>query len=216
MDVREGGAARPSVTVTPATTMITWAALDGSRLEAVRLGLGGRGMRATGAVVALAGHDQDQDQGHDQGHEAYSVSYTLATDEAGLLARLAVRATTAGGERHVNLSRSDEGMWLVDHGAGARRTDFDGAVDVGLTRSPLFTAMPVRRVGLHRTPRECELAVVFVGLPSLRVELVRQSYRTVSVGERPVVAFSGGGVEAELTLDAEGVVVDYPGLARRG
>ena len=44
---------------------------------------------------------------------------------------------------------------------------------------------------------------------------IRDRYRTVSVGERPVVAFSSGSFGAELTLDAEGLVVDYPGLARR-
>jgi hypothetical protein len=115
----------------------------------------------------------------------------------------------------VTVSRSEESNWLIDHGGGARRTGFEGAVDVDLAFSPLFNALPVRRLGMHRNVGEHDLRVVFVSLPSLHVELVHQTYRTVSVGERPVVAFSSGSFGAELTLDAEGLVVDYPGLARR-
>jgi hypothetical protein len=185
--------------------MLTWAGEATSRLEAVRVVLGGRGMRATGSTVAAADGDR----------EAYAATYSLATDETGVLSRLTVRTVTKDGEQHVTVSRSEESNWLVDHGGGAKRTDFDGAVDVDLAFSPLFNALPVRRLGMHRNVGEHDLRVVFVSLPNLRVELVHQTYRTVSVGERPVVAFSSGSFGAELTLDAEGLVVDYPGLARR-
>lgn len=205
MDVLEGGEPGPQSAATPSTTMLIWAGVGGSRLEAVRVVLGDRGMRATGSMIATADDDD----------EAHSASYTLSTDESGVLSRLTVRTVTAGGEAHVSLTRSEEGNWLVDHGRGAQRTEFEGALDADLAFSPLFNALPVRRVGMHRTPHHSELAVVHVGLPSLRVQLVRQTYRTVSVGERAVVAFSGGGVTADLVLDAEGLVLDYPGLARR-
>lgn len=205
MDVLEGGEPRPQSAATPSTTMLTWAGVGASRLEAVRVVLGDRGMRATGSMIATADDDD----------EAHSASYTLATDESGVLSRLTVRTVTARGEAYVSLSRSEEGDWLVDHGVGAQRTGFEGALDADLAFSPLFNALPVRRVGLHRTPQDCELAVVHVGLPSLRVKLVRQTYRTVSVGERPVVTFSGDDLTADLVLDTEGLVLDYPGLARR-
>ena len=205
MGLLDSGETRPQSAASPSTTMLTWAGVDGSRLEAVRVVLGDRGMRATGSMISAAADD----------HEAHSASYTLSTDESGVLSRLTVRTTTAGGEVHVNLSRSDEGNWLIDHGDGAQRTEFEGALDADLAFSPLFNALPVRRAGLHRTPHDCELSVVHIGLPSLRVQLMRQTYRTVSVGERPVVAFAGGGATADLVLDAEGLVIDYPGLARR-
>lgn len=205
MELVEGGTTPAPPTAGPATSMLSWAGAGGSRLEAVRVVLGGRGMRATGSMVAAAHQD----------HETYSASYTLATDETGAASRLTVRTVTGGGEAHLRLSRSEEGDWLVDGDDGAARSDFDGALDADLAFSPLFNALPVRRVGLHRTPDDCDLSVVFVGLPSLRVEVVRQTYRTVSVGERPVVTFASGGFSADLVLDAQGLVLDYPGLARR-
>lgn len=187
-------------------TMLTWAGVGASRLEAVRVVAGDRGIRATGSIVAAKTEDAS----------AFSASYSLSTDEAGMIGRLTVRITTASGERHVALSRSEEALWLVDHGAGAARTDFDGAVDVDLAYSPLFNALPVRRLGLHRTAAEHELPMVFVHLPSLEVELTRQTYRTVSVGpEHSVVAFGSEGFDAELTVDSDGLVIDYPGLAQR-
>lgn len=204
-DLLDGGQTALQPMGTPTKTMLTWAGEGTFRLEAVRVVLGGRGMRATGSTVAAADADR----------EAYSASYSLATDEAGVLARLTVRTLTRRGEQHVTVSRSEENNWLVDHGGGAQRTGFEGAVDVDLEFSPLFNALPVRRLGMHRSVGEHDLRVVFVSLPSLQVELVHQTYRTVALGERPVVGFSSGSFGAELTLDAEGLVVDYPGLARR-
>ncbi|MDQ3885705.1 MAG: putative glycolipid-binding domain-containing protein, partial [Actinomycetota bacterium] len=128
---------------------------------------------------------------------------------------LTVRTVTWRGEQHVTVSWSEEHNWLVDHGGGVHHTDFDGAVDVDLAFSPLFNSLPIRRLGMHRNVGEHDLRVVFVSLPSLQVELVHQTYRTVSVGEQPVIAFSSGSFSAELTLDPEGLVLDYPGVARR-
>jgi hypothetical protein len=193
--------ARPAL-----ATMLTWGGVDASRLEAVRVVVGDRGIRATGSVIAAA----------TDAVPAYSASYSLSTDEAGVIGRFTVRTTTSAGEQHVTLSRSEEGIWLVDHGSGVARTEFDGAVDVDLAGSPLLAALPMRRLGLHRLPSEHELPMVFVDLPSLDVELTQQTYRTVSVGpERSVVCFATARRQAELTVDADGLVIDYPGLARR-
>lgn len=185
--------------------MLCWSGVGGARLEAARGVLGERSLRATGSMVAAP----------QEGAEPYSASYSLATDESGMLRRLTVRTIRAQGEQHVTLSRSEEGIWLVDGGQGAARTDFDGAVDVDLALSPLFNALPVRRLGLHRTPGEHELAMVFVALPGLEVSQVRQTYRTVSVDDPAVVSFSSDAFQADLTVDADGLVLDYPGLARR-
>ncbi len=188
------------------TRMLTWASVDSLRLEATRVVLGERGLRATGSLVS-AQHD---------GVEAYSASYSLATDESCVVQRLTVRATRAEeGEQHVTLTRSEEGIWLVDHGQGAARTNFGGAQDVDLAFSPLFNALPVRRLGLHRDAARHDLPVVFVALPGLEVCRVTQTYRTVSLGSAAVVSLSSDSFEAEFTVDAEGLVLEYPGLARR-
>lgn len=192
-----------------ATRMLSWSGVGGHRLEAARVVLGERSLRASGSLVSAPQDDLDP----------YAVQYSLSTDELGALRRLVVRVVRADGEQHVTVNRSEEGIWLVDNGEGAERTDFDGALDIDLAYSPLFNALPVRRLGLHRTAGEHDLPMVFVGLPGLGVQQVAQGYRTLSVGEpageSSVVSFTSGEFQADITVDGDGLVLDYPGLARR-
>jgi hypothetical protein len=189
----------------PYAKMLTWAGVDCLRLETARVVLGERGLRASGSLVSAPQPDI----------EAYSASYSLATDEAGVVQRLTVRTTRVHGEQHVHVTRSEEGIWLVDHGHGAARSSFDGALDADLAFSPLFNTLPVRRLGLHRTPATHALPMVFVTLPGLEVCQVPQTYRTISLGDPAVVGLSSDSIEVELSVDADGLVLDYPGLARR-
>lgn len=206
-DVLQGtGSAPPAApSTTSSASMLTWSGPASSRLEAVRVVLAARGMRATGSIVSAADGDEP----------AFSASYTLFTDEAGVISRLTVRATTAGGERHVTTTRSEEGIWLVENGDGAARGSFDGALDIDVAGSPLFNALPIRRLGLHREPGDAEIAVVYLDVPSLEVHVERQHYATVRVGDTSVVRFSSEGFEAELTVDSQGLVLDYPGIGHR-
>src|SRR5215470_12182137 len=188
------------------TMMLTWQGLDVPRLEGVRLVLSQRGMRATGAMVSPATADQP----------AFATTYSLITGETGIVSRVSVRSVSIDGERQVTLSRSEDGIWLVDHGQGAKRTDFDGAADVDVASCVLFNALPVRRLGLHLRPGKHDLPMVYVSLPYLRVELVRQSYRSNSGGAGPSsLTFTSGKFTADLTVDDEGIVLNYSGLARR-
>lgn len=189
-------------------TMLTWQGAAGQppRLESVRLLLSDARIRASGRMVAAAG----------AGTEPFSASFELSVTEMGTVSRLLLRCTTAEEERQISLSRTEDGVWLADLGEGTERTDFDGAVEVDVQGAVLFNTLPIRRLGLHRKPGEHELPMVFVSLPELSVRLVRQTYRTVSVGEHEsVVNYTSGEFSTDLVVDAEGLVVDYPGLATR-
>jgi hypothetical protein len=195
--------------VVPVTTMLTWQAEDGHGLEGTRLLLGNGGLRALGRLVR-AGEGGD-----------FTASYRLVVGEDGTLERLSVTSATAERERHLTINRTDDGVWLLDTGTGTggTRSDFAGAVDVDLAFSPMFNTLPIRRLGLHRHPGEHRLPMVYVSLPDLEVQVVEQSYRTVSEldGEdgHALVEFRWDDFTAELVVDADGVVASYPGLARR-
>ena len=188
--------------------MLTWQADDGHGLEGVRLLLHpGNGFRALGRMVRA---DSDGE---------FTASYRLVVGEDGTLERLSVTSATAERERHLTMNRTEDGFWLLDTGSGGSRAAFAGAVDVDLAYSPLFNALPIRRLDLHRQDGEHSLAMVFVTLPELEVQEVRQTYRTVSVldGDRrpAVVGFQWDDFTAELVVDADGMVVSYPGVATR-
>lgn len=189
--------------------LLTWRREESPSLESVRLLFTGRRLRASGRIVAAANQAT--------GTEAFNASFSAAverTDEAG---RLLFRTTTADEERQVSINRTEDGMWLIDHGHGTqRRHAFDGAVDVDVAGSVTFNALPIRRLGLHREASAHELPVLWVSLPDLSVRLIRQTYRTISIGDdQAVIYYSDGEFEAHLTVDRDGMVIDFPGRARR-
>jgi hypothetical protein len=187
--------------------MLTWHGAPEPGLESARLvPAGGLRLRVNGRLIVPACPDRD----------AYTADYELAVDEAGQVRRLLVNSMDAGQERQISLARSGDGNWLVDDGSGAQRGQFDGAVDVDVYGAALFNAIPIRRLGLHQAAGEHTLPVVFVSLPELTATLVQQTYRTVSIGEgSSVVEYSANSFAAELTVDPDGQVLDYPGLSHR-
>jgi hypothetical protein len=188
--------------------MLTWQRVVAPSLESVRLLFSEGRLRASGRIIAAT--DQRTET------EAFSASFSASVERAEEAGRLLLRTTTADEERQVSLSRTEDGVWLVDHGHGAHRNAFDGAIDVDVSGAVTFNALPIRRLGLHREAGEYELPCVWVSLPDLTVTLVRQTYRTVSISEDgAVINYSDQHITADLTVDSNGMVVDFPGRAHR-
>ncbi|QNG53656.1 putative glycolipid-binding domain-containing protein [Pseudonocardia petroleophila] len=189
------------------TTMLTWQAEDGQGLEGTRLLLGaGSGFRALGRLVRT-GPDGD-----------FTASYRLVVTEGGTVERVSLTTATAQRERHLTMNRTEDGFWLLDTGNGGTRAEFGGAVDVDLAHSPMFNTVPIRRLGLHTEAAEHSLPMVFVTLPELEVAEVEQVYSTASVLDdsgAACIGFRWDDFSAELTVDADGVVQHYPGVATR-
>lgn len=187
--------------------MLSWRSDDsGGGLESARITPSGGGFRAVGRMIRHVPEG------------VLTASYRVVVGGDGVLTRLAVDVANSEGEQQLTISRSADGVWLVDDGSGGARGAFSGARDVDLAFSPVFNALPVRRLGLHRDPSEHVLPMVFVDLPTLAVETTEQTYRTVRPGTATapaVIGFSSAGFAAELTVDADGFPVDYPGIARR-
>ncbi|RZT83528.1 hypothetical protein EV383_0333 [Pseudonocardia sediminis] len=187
-------------------TMLTWQSDDGVGLESARVLLNGGGFRAVGRMI------------RDVDGCVFTASYRLAVGDDGAVQRLVVDAASAEREKSLTINRSADGDWLVDDGSGNTRLSVGGALDVDLAFSPVFNTIPIRRLDLHREESQHTIPVAFVSLPDLTVELAEQTYRTVSAGAGgapAVVGFSAGGFAAEITVDDDGLVLDYPGIARR-
>lgn len=209
LSVALGDSILRSSTVVAMTTMLTWQTDGGRGLEGARLLLQPHGYRTLGRMVKA---DPEGD---------FTASYRLIVGEGGELVRLSVTAATVARERHLTINRTDDGVWLLDTGTdgGTTRADFAGIVDVDLEYSAMFNTLPIRRLNLHRQAGEYVVPMVLVLLPDLAVTAVEQVYRTVSVldentGEA-VVEFRSGDFVAELVVDADGVVLSYPGIATR-
>ncbi|MFD0925740.1 putative glycolipid-binding domain-containing protein [Williamsia deligens] len=183
-------------------TVLTWSGTDGStRLEQARVQVSGSRVKAYGQIVSAAGE-----------HPAFNVNYDFVTDDAGVTRRLAVHLIRESGESHVSITRDGESTWLIQTAQGTERGDFGGAQDVDLVLSPLFNAMPIRRLQLHRTASDAvDVPLVYLRLPEGTVEPVVTRYSSDDSG----VSVQSPVGNVTLTTDSAGFVVDYPGLATR-
>ena len=182
--------------------ILTWRAHDLPRMESVRVQLSGNRIKAYGRIVAAA----------TPSHPAFSASYDLVTDEGGATKRLSLTVTLAERERQLSIARDEENMWMVqDHSNQTKRSEFEGALDVDVVFSPLFNALPIRRTGVYKTAGSISLPVVYVRLPDLSVELETITYSNSDAGFKlhsPVA-------NTTITVDDDGFILDYPGLATR-
>ncbi|MGB2921730.1 MAG: putative glycolipid-binding domain-containing protein [Mycobacterium sp.] len=183
--------------------ILTWRAHDVPRMESVRVQLSGNRIKAYGRMVAAA----------TPSHPAFSASYDLVTDENGATKRLSLTVTLAERERQLSIARDEESMWLVqDHSGQTSRAAFDGALDVDVIFSPFFNALPIRRTGVFRADGDSvTMPIVYVRVPDLSVDVATISYSAGAEGLKvhsPVA-------EREITVDADGFILDYPGLATR-
>ncbi|WP_084734465.1 putative glycolipid-binding domain-containing protein [Rhodococcus sp. RD6.2] len=186
-------------TVWPA--VLTWRAHNAPRMESVRVQLVGNRIKASGRIIG----------GECADHPAFSASYDLVTDEAGVTRRLSVRTSLASGERHVSISRDAEGYWMVEDGTNHHRSGFGGALDVDVVLSPFFNTLPIRRFAMQHNAENHQVPVVYVYLPDLSVRAADLTYSSGPDGIQVLSPVSS----STITVDGQGFIVDYPGLAER-
>ncbi|MET0475330.1 MAG: putative glycolipid-binding domain-containing protein [Mycobacterium sp.] len=186
--------------------ILTWRAHDAPRMESVRVSLTGNRIKAYGRIVAAA----------TASHPAFSASYDLVTDDAGATKRLSLTVNLAERERQLSIARDVEGLWMVqDHQGQSKREAHDGALDVDVILSPFFNALPIRRTGLYRHSEEISLPVVYVRLPELTVETEVITYASAGPDPKAGIKVKSPVADTTLTVDDDGFILDYPGLAER-
>jgi uncharacterized protein len=163
----------------------------------------------------------------------HTCRYELRTDDSWTTVRADVSAEGAGWTRTLKLELA-AGRWRATTaeqgdldaalvgaghaGAGLPGTEdpdlLFGAFDVDLSGSPLFNALPIRRLGLLKAEPGVahRLSVAWILLPSLEVIQADQIYTPLGPGR---VRFASETFSADLDVDDEGFVTSYPGLARR-
>jgi len=164
---------------------------------------------------------------------AYTCRYELQTDPAWTTSRFEVSSEGAGWARTLRLELA-AGRWRATTseqgnldaalaGAGHARAGLPGtedpdllygAFDVDLTGSPLTNTLPIRRLNLLKaqTGVAHRLSVAWVILPSLEVVQADQIYTSIGDG---LVRYATETFSADLVVDDDGFVADYPGLAKR-
>lgn len=157
----------------------------------------------------------------------YRLDYELQTEHAFVTARLRVISRGEGWRRELDLRRNGGGMWSVDAKeeghvdlppAGGDTAGFTDALDCDLGLSPVTNMMPILRHGLLHSGGPIEFTMAWVAVPALAVQADAQRYRHLSsAADHHVIRFEAvdGSFAADITVDADAVLVDYPSIARR-
>ena len=125
------------------------------------------------------------------------------------------------------LDDSSRSLHFLTDGAGNWTTESGKALpllkrclDVDISATPFTNTLPIRRLALQPGSSET-LSMVYFAIPQMHVEVTQQRYTCLEVTpaggryrfeslEDEVSRFT-----AELPVDQDGVVLDYPGLFRR-
>jgi hypothetical protein len=160
----------------------------------------------------------------------YASSWSLTTTRNWQTQQLLVSVYGDGWNRHLTLTRGPDGTWTAETRQSglvalpepgiADPSRLAGAVDCDLAFCPVTNTMPILRLGLlHDASVVASLDMAFVRMPSLQVVSAVQRYSGVEAYEArkgaAVVRYESGSFRADITVDADGVVLDYPAVARR-
>jgi uncharacterized protein len=77
--------------------------------------------------------------------------------------------------------------------------------------SPFFNALPIRRTGIYKGTESVTVPVVYVWLPEFAVEPQAIAYSSGSDG----IKLHSPVADTTVTVDEDGFILDYPGLAER-
>ena len=198
-----------------------WLKDDPVGMEHAELSIGGSGLTARSVAIGSS-------------PVPYRLDLELAVEQGWVTRRLALAAVGDGWARSLVLDRDVDGSWrgtstesgapppALDEAKPAHvvfPVDIPGAVvDVDVQWSPVTNLMPIRRLGLTTVGVEGRFTMAWVSVPTLAVTLDDQRYTVLGVDRGDVcVRFdSGDGLfAAVLRCDSDGVVLDYPGIARR-
>ncbi|HEY1399080.1 putative glycolipid-binding domain-containing protein [Roseateles sp.] len=175
------------------------AAQPGVGIEHLRLSDG----HADGIVIAV-----DEESG------PFRLAYRLDRDERWRLREAALSLIDGEGEspRSMHLKTDGDGHW--QDGEGRALADLDGCLDIDIWPTPFTNSFPIRRVPLAIGERR-EFRMAWVDGTALTVRAQAQAYTRLDERLYRFESLDGSGFVADLPVDEDLLVLDYPGLFKR-
>jgi hypothetical protein len=121
-------------------------------------------------------------------------------------------ALLSGNRKSIKIQADGQGHWSTYNGGPI--PSLHGCIDVDISATPFTNTLPIRRLKLQ-PGQSAELLVAYVLIPHMDLMPARQRYTCLELNN------SGGlykyeslesDFSAELPVDNDGLVIDYPGL----
>jgi len=112
----------------------------------------------------------------------------------------------------LHVETDGRGHWL--DGNGQTLNELDGCLDIDIWPTPFTNSFPIRRSPLEIGERQ-EFRMAWVFGPDLTVRPQSQAYTRLGQQLYLFESLDGSGFKAELPVDEDGFVLDYPELFQR-
>lgn len=142
----------------------------------------------------------------------FRLTYRLGWDESWRLRDAELVAVTARFTRSLVLETDGQGHWRK--GSGQPMHELDGCLDIDIWPTPFTNSFPIRREPLLVGERR-EFRMAWVEAPGLTLHPQSQAYTRMADQLYRFENLDGGGFTAELPVDEDRIVLDYPNLFRR-
>ncbi len=142
------------------------------------------------------------------------IHYTVRCNPGWSVRQVAVEVDGYAAPRQ-RLTADGAGVWHK-----APNTPLDhlaGCIDVDIAATPFTNTLPIRRLGLQ-PDESAEIEVAYITIPELSLSAARQRYTCLEMGQqggRYRYESLDSGFTAELTVDANGLAIDYQELWKR-
>jgi len=176
---------------------LRWRPVGADGLEHLTLRAGPDGVTAASVVIG------------ERGGRRYGISYRIECDAAWRVRRLDLQTTDG---RALQLRSDGDGHW--QDGAGEPLPQFRGCIDIDLAGTPFTNTLPIRRLDLPQGGR-AELTMLYVPFDDFVPCVDGQIYTAIEPGARYRYEAADRSFAAELAVDEDGLVTDYPGLFER-
>lgn len=178
---------------------VRWRPLEGEGLEHLTVRAINGGIRVESAVI-----------GEREPSIPYGVHYRVDLDTAWHVRSFLVEVTT--GQR-IAMTSDGQGHWRSEDGTPLPA--FDGCIDIDLAGSPFTNTLPIRRLNLAKGEKSPLLTMVYVPFDTFQPFADGQFYTCLAADARYLFEEEDGTFTAELPVDADGFVTDYPTLFAR-
>jgi len=142
------------------------------------------------------------------GDVPFAIHYLLQTDANWTVKQVLVN-DLLNTQNNIQLNGDGKGKWF--HGTEVL-TMTEGCIDVDITLTPFTNTLPIRRLPWEQGKKQT-IQVVHILLPELQMARAEQHYTMLS--PQKFLFESGDHFRADLSLDENKMVIDYPGIARK-
>lgn len=177
---------------------IRWRPVEGDGLEHLTIGPEEGEIVARGVIVGA------------RGGSAYGVDYTIVCGPD-----WAVRALDLGTSDGMAISLRSDGLGRWTRHDGKALPEFDGCLDVDLAGSAFTNTLPIRRLWPDLGQRAAHLAMLYVPFTTFVPVRDAQVYTGLEGGRRFRYEAEDRSFAADLPVDEDGLVLDYPTLFAR-